>query len=213
MKDEENTFNLNIDTDKLVTFKDYQKLDLINRQFAELMKHEIVDFVKKQLTEMLGSALTKAINNTLANIYTAKQTEQMQSAGLKDYDQYNKIDRAIRISKNSCIELAMVWHCGHIAQKYANKQGLTLAKLIKTNNYIQKDKTNTITISVNNPTFKKPLDIVICWYIGLSNDGAINIDSPICHINTEISLKFSHQLIKYLVENAGYGYHEFRALN
>ena len=165
MKNEKNTLNLNIDTDKLVTFKDYQKdyqkLDNISHKFIELIKPKIVNFVKKQLTETLGLALSKSINSTIANS-TPNHGKQLQPVCLKDYDQDNKIDRTIRINKNSQIMPSMAWQCGRMAQDYANKQGITLTELIKNINHIQRDQPDDITISVNNPAKASRQAIFVC---------------------------------------------------
>lgn len=208
MSDKEITLNLDIATDKLVTVKDYYERDCINRKFAEFMRHEITNLVKKQLTETLSSALIKAINNTVIDLAFDK-AKSLQPVCLKDSSQDHRIKRTMIINSLGCIRPSIVWHCGNTVLKYANEKGVTLTELIENNNYIKKDQTNAITISINNPVFEKPMDIEVCWFVDLDNDEAIDTNNLICYINTEISYKFSSQLIKHLVENAGYVYRRY----
>lgn len=205
MTDKEITLDLDIATDKLVTVKDYYERDRINQKFAEFIKHEITHLVKKQLTETLGSALIEAINSTAIDLAFDK-AKSLQPVCLKDSSRDHRIKRTIIINSLGQIRPSIVWHCGNTVLKYANEKGLTLTELIKNNNYIKKDQTNAITISVNNPALEKPMNIKVCWFVDLDNNEAIDTNNPICYINTEISYKFSNQLIKHLVENAGYGY-------
>ena len=211
MTDKEITLDLNIATDKLVTVKDYYERDRINRKFAEFMEHEIIHLAKKQLTETLGSALIEAINSTLVDLMPDK-AKSLQPVCLKDSSQDHRINRTIRISDFGYIRPSIVWHCGNTALNYANEQGVTLTELIKNNNYIKKDQTNAnaITISINNPAFEKSMDITVCWFVKLDNDEAVNVNNPVCYINTETSDQFGSQLIKHLAENAGYIYRRYR---
>ena len=208
MTNEEITLNLDIDTDKLVTVKDYYERDRINQKFAEFMEHEITHLVKKQLTETLGSALIETINSTLVDLMPDK-AKSLQPVCLKDSSQDHRINRTIRISDFGYIRPSIVWHCGNTALNYANEKGVTLTELIKNNNYIKKDQTNAITIRVNNQALEKPMDITVRWFVDLDNDKAIDTNNPICYINTEISDQFGSQLIKHLVENAGYVYRRY----
>lgn len=209
MTDKEITLNLDIATDKLVTVKDYYERDRINRKFAEFMKQEITHLAKKQLTETLGSALIETINSTAVDLAFDK-AKSLQPVCLKDSNRDHRIKRTIIINSLGQIRPSIVWHCGNTVLKYANEKDLTLTELIKNNNYIKKDQTNAITISVNNPAFEKPMDIEVCWFVDLTNDEAVDVNNPVCYINTEISDQFGSQLIKHLVENAGYIYRRYR---
>lgn len=211
MTDEKITLNLDIVTSKLVTVKDYYERDRINQKFAEFMEHEIIHLVKKQLTETLGSALIETINNTAIDLAFDK-AKSLQPVCLKDSSQDHRIKRTIIINSLGQIRPSIVWHCGHTALNYANEKGVTLTELIKNNNYIKKDQTNAnaITISINNPAFEKPMDIEVCWFVDLDNDEAVNVNNPVCYINTETSDQFGSQLIKHLAENAGYIYRRYR---
>ena len=191
MTDKKITLKLDIVTSKLVTVKDYYERDRINQKFAEFMEHEISHLAKKQLTETLGSALIKAINNTVVNLAFDK-AKSLQPVCLKDSSQDHRINRTIIINSLGQIRPSIVWHCGNTVLKYANEKGLTLTELIKNNNYIKKDQTNAITINVNNPVFEKPMNINVCWFVDLDNDEAVNVNNPVCYINTEISYKFSN---------------------
>lgn len=208
MSDKEITLNLDIATDKLVTVKDYYERDRINQKFAEFMKREITNLVKKQLTETLGLALIKAINNTVVNL-TPDEAQPLEQICINDLDQSHRITRNLGINCLGQIMPSITWHCGNTALNYANEKGITLTELIKNNNYIKKDQTNAITISVNNPALEKPMNIKVCWFVDIENDEAIDTNNLICYINTEISYKFSSQLIKHLVENAGYVYRRY----
>ena len=208
MTNEEITLNLDIATDKLVTVKDYYERDCINQKFAEFMEHEITHLVEKQLTETLGSALIEAINSTAIDLAFDK-AKSLEPVCLKGSSRDHRIKRTIIINSLGCIRPSIIWHCGNTALNYANEKGLTLTELIKNNNYIKKDQTNAITISVNNPAFEKPMNITVCWFVDLDNDEAVNVNNPVCYINTEISDKFSSQLIKHLAENAGYVYRRY----
>ena len=205
MTNEEITLNLDIAIDKLVTVKNYYERDRINQKFAEFMEHEITHLAKKQLTETLGSALIETINNTAIDLAFDK-AKSLQPVCLKDSSQDHRIKRTMIINSLGQIRPSIVWHCGNTALNYANEKDLTLTELIKNNNYIKKDQTNAITISVNNPAFEKPMNIKVCWFIDIDNDEAIDTNNLICYINTEISDEFGSQLIKHLVENAGYVY-------
>lgn len=209
MTNEEITLNLDIVTDKLVTVKDYYERDRINQKFTEFMEHEITHLAKKQLTETLGSALIETINNTAIDL-AFDGAKSLQSVCFKDSSQDHRINRTIRISDFGYIRPSIVWHCGNTALNYANEKGITLTELIKNNNYIKKDQTNDITISVNNPAFEKPMDITVCWFVDLDNDEAVNVNNPVCYINTETNDQFGSQLIKHLAENAGYVYRRYR---
>lgn len=211
MTDEKITLNLNIATDNLVTVKDYYERDRTNRKFAEFMERGITRLVKKQLTETLGSALIETINSTAIDL-TPDGAKSLQPVCFKDSSQDHRINRTIRISDFGYIRPSIVWYCGRTALNYANEKGVTLTELIKNNNYIKKDQTNAnaITISINNPAFEKPMDIEICWFVDLDNDEAVNVNNPVCYINTETSDQFGSQLIKHLAENAGYIYRRYR---
>ena len=208
MTDKEITLNLDIATDTLVTVKDYYERDRINQKFAEFMEHEITHLVKKQLTETLGLALIETINNTAIDLAFDK-AKSLQPVCLKDSSRDHRIKRTIIINSLGQIRPSIVWHCGNTALKYANEKGVTLTELIKNNNYIKKDQTSTITISVNNPAFEKPMNIKVRWFVDLDNDEAVNVNNPVCYINTEISDQFGSQLIKHLAENAGYVYRRY----
>lgn len=209
MTDKEITLNLDIATDKLVTVKDYYERDRINRKFVEFMKRGITRLVKKQLIETLGSALIEAINSTTIDL-TPDGAKPLQPVCLKDSSQDHRINRTIRINDCGYIRPSIVWYCGRTALNYANEKGVTLTELIKNNNYIKKDQTNAIIISVNNSVFDKPINIIVHWFVDLTNNGAVDVNNPVCYINTEISDKFSSQLIKHLVENAGYVYCQYK---
>lgn len=208
MTDEEITLNLDIVTDKLVTVKDYYERDHINQKFAEFMERRITHLVKKQLTETLGPASIKAINSTAIDL-APDGAKSLQPVCLKDSSRDHRIKRTIIINSLGQIRPSIVWYCGRTALNYTNEKGVTLTELIKNNNYIKKDQTNAITISVNNPAFEKPMDITVCWFVDLDNNETINTNKPICYINTEISDQFGSQLIKHLVENAGYVYRRY----
>ena len=208
MTDKEIMLNLDIVTDKLVTVKDYYERDRINQKFAEFMEHEITHLVEKQLTETLGLALIKAINNTVVNL-TPDEAQPLDQICINDLDQSHRITRNLGINCLGQIMPSITWHCGNTALNYANEQGVTLTELIKNNNYIKNDQTNAITISVNHSIFEKPMNIKVCWFVDIENDEAIDTNNLICYINTEISYKFSSQLIKHLVENAGYVYRRY----
>ena len=195
-------------TDKLVTVKHYYERDHINQKFAEFMERGIIHLVEKQLTETLGSALIETINSTVVDLVPNK-AKSLQPVCLKDSSRDHRIKRTIIINNIGQIRPSIVWHCGNTALNYANEQGATLTELIKNNNYIKKDQTNVITISVNNPAFEKPMNIKVCWFIDIDNNETINTNKPICYINTEISDQFGSQLIKHLVENAGYVYRRY----
>ena len=208
MTDKEITLNLDIATDKLVTVKDYYERDRINRKFAEFMERGITRLVKKQLTETLGSALIEAINSTAIDLAFDK-AKSLQPVCFKDSSDH-RINRTLRISDFGYIRPSIVWYCGRTALNYANEKGVTLTELIKNNNYIKKDQTNAITISINNPAFEKPMNIEVCWFVDLTNDEEVDVNNPVCYINTETSDQFGSQLIKHLAENAGYVYRRYR---
>ena len=209
MTNEEIKLNLDIATDKLVTVKDYYERDCINQKFAEFMEHEITHLVEKQLTETLGSALIEAINSTAIDLAFDK-AKSLEPVCLKGSSRDHRIKRTIIINSLGQIRPSIVWHCGNTVLNYANEQGVTLTELIKNNNYIKKDQTNAITISVNNPAFEKPMDITVCWFVDLDNDETVNVNNPVCYINTETSDQFGSQLIKHLAENAGYIYCQYK---
>lgn len=211
MTNEKITLDLDITTDKLVTAKDYYERDRINRKFVEFMKRGISHLVEKQLTETLGSALIEAINSTAIDL-TPDGAKALQPVCLKDSSQDHRINRTIKINDCGYIRPSIVWYCGRTALNYANEKGVTLTELIKNNNYIKKDQTNAnaITISINNPAFEKPMDITVCWFVDLTNDGAVDVNNPVCYINTETSDQFGSQLIKHLAENAGYVYCQYK---
>ena len=208
MTNKEITLNLDIVTSKLVTVKDYYERDHINRKFAEFMEHEISHLAKKQLTETLGLALIKAINSTVVNL-TPEEAQPLGQICINDLDQSHRITHNLGINCLGQIMSSITWHCGNTALNYADEKGLTLTELIKNNNYIKKDQTNAITISVNNPALEKPMNIKVCWFVDLDNGKAIDTNNLICYINTEISDQFGSQLIKHLVENAGYVYRRY----
>ena len=208
MTDKEITLNLDIVTSKLVTVKDYYERDRINQKFAEFMEHEITHLAQKQLTETLGSALIETINSTVIDLAFDK-AKSLEPVCLKDSSRDHRIKRTIIINSLGCIRPSIVWHCGNTVLKYANEKGVTLTELIKNNNYIKKDQTNAITISVNNSVFEKPMNIKVCWFIDIDDNEAVNVNNPVCYINTETSDQFGSQLIKHLVENAGYVYRRY----